>query len=137
MQTHSIEKWLSDILFELDTAIKKEYMNAEDLNPLKKYRIEKSILLESGINKEMIERIYHGLYVHSMGFFHLINEATRHLAQGKDITKVNIWRAFQRIQDKICKTEFEGLISTMITDHMQEIKDLEEKHAELTSGMQE
>ena len=89
----------------------------------------------------MIHRLYKGLYIYTVGFFHLISLCTLN-SSNKNNTIISIWKVFSIILDHVCQTDNRNIIGTMqreyqntlnliSTDYNQKLteKDLEIKNA--------
>jgi hypothetical protein len=61
--------------------------------PLVRYGIDKYTLEEQGLSKELIHRLYKGLYVYSLGFNSIIKQVILHSKNNYKIA-VTIWKAF-------------------------------------------
>jgi hypothetical protein len=62
--------------------------------------------LTGNVHPDMVDRIYRGLFVHSVGFFGLIKDATEHMKEGQAATQANIWRVYQVLLEYACKTDY-------------------------------
>lgn len=56
--------------------------------------MDSSTLHGLGLPKEAQDRIYQSLYVHSVGFFGFIKDVTKHLKEGRDVFRINVWKVF-------------------------------------------
>lgn len=74
----------------------------EHQKPLQRYEIDRINLSKFGLSDEIIDRVYRSLFVHSVGFFGLLKEATKNLQEGKDYLRINIWKVFQILLECAC-----------------------------------
>lgn len=74
--------------------------------PLSRYELDKNTLNLQGMSTESTDRLYKALYVHSTGFFELINELSKNVEQGRQALRANIWRVFQILLECACKTDY-------------------------------
>lgn len=75
----SLERWIDFALLwpSLDLAEKdKKLTQAAAFKGLTKNGISRQQLLQAGISDDLIERLYRGLYVHSVGLFDMLQVKT-------------------------------------------------------------
>jgi hypothetical protein len=65
----------------------------------KKWSITKPDLQKAGMSPEMIKRIHRGLFVHSMGFFELVQTACKP-CKGSSKKTLDIWTVFSKLLEK-------------------------------------
>ena len=68
-------------------------LKPESKEPMARYGIDKMTLTTAGIPIEVVDRIFRGLFVYSIGFYELINKCVVH-TKGKYKIVTSIWKAF-------------------------------------------
>lgn len=58
----------------------------------------------------MIDRIYRGLFVYSIGFYEMLNKALSN-AHNKYTLLSNIWKVYSILLEYCCKANYKTLIS--------------------------
>lgn len=87
-----MEVWLNDILEEAQQIdIKSWYLKPGKQKPISQFGIDRQSLGKYGLNTELINRVYRGLFVYSVGFFELLRKWTLH-SKSKNSLVATIWR---------------------------------------------
>ena len=106
--TKYVEQWLNDVLTDAeDMSIPGVCKLPESTRPLCRYQVDRMFLNNMGVSSEHIDRMYRALFVHSLGFFQLLRNATLNVSKGKEVIQANLWRVFQVLLEVSCKTEYE------------------------------
>ncbi|KAF0694418.1 Aste57867_14715 [Aphanomyces stellatus] len=133
---------------------KLEYSDASQLNviscskksPLQGAGIDSASLLRLGLPKQLVERIYRGLFVYTSGFHTLIHDIGRHCpAYAESHIAANVWLAFLHLLEKcedgryeMAMLKFNHATSIWKKNKMQEYeKEKETLHTELTKTQDE
>ena len=82
------------------------------------YEIDKMTLTTGAVHEDMVDRIYRALFVHSVGFFGMIKEATKNVKDGKAAIQANIWRVFQVLLEYACKTDYKLVTQKIEESHL-------------------
>ena len=70
-----MEVWLNDILSEAqDLGLKSCFLKHDKQKPINLYGIDRQSLGKHGLNTELVNRVYRGLFVYSVGFFELLKK---------------------------------------------------------------
>jgi hypothetical protein len=89
-----MEVWLNDILAEAqELGLKTAYLKADKTKPISQFGIDRQTLGKLGLNTEVTNRLYRGLFVYSVGFFELIKKCTN-CSKERSIIVATIWRVF-------------------------------------------
>ena len=115
-----MEVWLNDILDESQQLkLKSWYIKAGKQKPISQYGIDRQTLGKYGLNTELVNRVYRGLFVYSVGFFELLNKWTLH-AQSKTSLVATIWRVYAILLEYWWKTDYNMMISEISKNYEEE-----------------
>lgn len=78
-----------------------------------------------GMQEEYINRIQRGLFVHSMGFYELVREASKPCKNSALVT-INIWTIFSKLLETCCKTDHKLLMMELTDGLRKEIDKVKE-----------
>ena len=75
----------------------------------------------------MIDRIYRGLFVYSIGFYEMLNKA---LASAKNrYTLLSaIWKVYSILLEYCCKSDYQMLLMNINVEHQEQLEKLEAKY---------
>ena len=107
-----LETWIKETLNDADVTCPLTKSTHRD--PLLRYQIDRMSLSIEGMSTESIDRLYKGLFVHSVGFFEFVNTLTKNV-KSKYATITNIWKAFTVLLEYACKVDYR-LIVTQIAE---------------------
>ena len=102
-------------------------LKPEHKNPISRYGIERSVLIEAGITNELVDRIYRALFVYSVGFYELIKKCLDHTDKKYTIITA-LWKVFSILLEYCCRTDYRMLIQEISQEHKKEIEELETKY---------
>ena len=97
LQSRYVEQWINDVLRDAeDLKMPGVVARPENLVPISRYEVDRIGLNNKGMSFETVDRVYRALFVHSVGFFQMIQNATAgmHESEIAVITQTNIWRVF-------------------------------------------
>lgn len=137
-----IEQWINKVLSRSEYFIKNDVRTKDQTIPLNRFGVNKSSLIEMGLNFKQVERIYRSLFVYSMGFNQMIrqigkslNEELNPSKRGKrDFLQINVWRVYQILLEYCNQTEYKMLLDKAETDFRTEINGKNEKLMLLETG---
>lgn len=98
-------------------------LNDDHKSPSSWYGIDWMQLLGSGLPTQFVERIYWGLFVHSLGFFEIVNKCLEH-STNSSIIVTRIWKVFAVLLEFCCRTDYEMMITWAGEDKDQMINDI-------------
>ena len=125
IQTRYVEQWLNDVLSDAEELDMPGVLKRpEHKNPLSRYEIDKHTLTAGAVHEDMVDRIYRALFVHSVGFFGMIKEATKNVKEGKAAIQANIWRVFQVLLEYACKTDYKLVTQKIEESHLGKFDEL-------------
>ena len=120
-----MEVWLNDILEEAQQLdLKSWYLKPGKQKPISMYGIDRQALGKYGLNTELINRVYRGLFVYSVGFFELLKKWTLH-AKSNTSLAATIWRVYAILLEYCCKTDYNMMISEVSKNSLEEIQRLQ------------
>ena len=64
----------------------------------------------------MIDRIYRGLFVYSIGFYEMLNKSLSH-AKNRYTLLSAIWKVYSILLEYCCKSNYQMLIAKISTEH--------------------
>ena len=119
-----LEQWLNDTLKEAAYMdIPGSLLNDDHKSPASRYGIDWMQLLGVGLPTHFVERIYRGLFVHSLGFFEIINKCLEH-SPSNSIIVTRLWKVFAVLLEYCCWTDYEMMITKAGSDKDDELKDM-------------
>ena len=104
-------------------------MSAEKKKPVSCYGIDPLTLMDSGVSKEDVTRIYRSLFVYSVGFFEFLKKILERSASSYAII-ISIWKVYQILLEYSCKTDYRMLITELSDRHNAELNDIIRKNNE-------
>ncbi|CAI2369125.1 unnamed protein product [Moneuplotes crassus] len=132
-----METWLNDILQESkDIGLKSSFLKHDKQKPINQYGIDRQSLLKLGLSKTLVNRIYRGLFVYSVGFFELLKKCSVE-SSSKSNLMATIWRVYAILLEFCCKTDYDLMISEITRVSREEISDLKAKLEKLTTDFSE
>lgn len=116
-----IETWINDTLTDAENLdIPGVVLKPTHKKPLQRYFIDRLALVDKNVRPEMVDRIYQGLFVYSIGFYEMMNN-TLNNAKTKYSILANIWKVFQILLEYCCKSNYQMLVAKIGTEHQEEI----------------
>ena len=82
----------------------------------------------------MIDRIYRGLFVYSIGFYEMLNKALDH-AKNKYTLLSSIWKVYSILLEYCCKSNYQMLIAKISTEHQEQMTRQEEEFSSEIRGL--
>ena len=74
--------------------------------PIKRYGITRDFLIETaGLHADTVDRLYHALFVYSIGFYELLKKSVKHSPE-KLVVTTAIWKVFAILLEYCCKTDY-------------------------------
>ena len=71
-----IESWINDTLADAENLdIPGVILKPSHKEPLERYYVNRLLLQQRKVKPELIDRIYRGLFVYSIGFYEMINKS--------------------------------------------------------------
>lgn len=115
-----MEVWLNDILEEAqELGLKSWHLKPDKRKPISLYGIDRQTLGKHGLSTELVNRVYRGLFVYSVGFFQLLKKCADH-AKNKTSLVASIWRVFAILLEFCWKTDYDILISEITRQYQDE-----------------
>ena len=111
-----IEDWINETLKDAEWLnIPGVILKPEQKKPISRYNIDRHFLIEEGLNKALIDRIYRSLFVFSIGFNDIIRMVVSH-AKHSFTTTTYIWKAFSVLLEYSCQVDHK-----MMIEHAEEL----------------
>lgn len=121
-----IETWISDTLGDAEHLdIPGVILKPAQKPALERYGISRLFLHSVNVPVDMIDRIYRGLFVYSIGFYEMLNKALMH-AENKYTLLSSVWKVFSILLEYCCKSNYQMLISKISTEHQQQMEQVQE-----------
>lgn len=128
MSPKVLETWINETLQDAEHLdIPGVILKPEHKNPIARYGIEKTVLIEAGIPDDTVNRIYRALFVYSVGFYELIKKCLDHTDKKYTIITA-LWKVFAILLEYCCRTDYRMLIQEISQEHKKEIEELETKY---------
>ena len=120
-----IETWINETLGDAEHLdIPGVIVKPPNKAPLIRYQVDRLFLNNAGVPEADIDRIYRGLFVYSIGFYEMIHKCLTH-AQNKYTILSSFWKVFAVLLEYCCKSNYEMMISKIVTEHMETIAKIE------------
>lgn len=81
-----------------------------------RYSIDRLHLNSLNVDVGLIDRIYRGLFVYSIGFYEMLNKSLMH-AKNKYTLLSNIWKVYSILLEYCCKSNYQMMIAKISTEH--------------------
>ena len=112
-----IETWINETLSDAEHLdIPGVILKPTQKLPLERYKVNRYQLHAQDVKIEMIDRIYRGLFVYSIGFYEMLNKALSN-AHNKYTLLSNIWKVYSILLEYCCKANYKTLISQITTEN--------------------
>lgn len=128
MSAKVLETWINETLQDAEHLdIPGVILKSDVQIPIKRYGIDRPVLIQEGIPANMVDRIYRALFVYSVGFYELIKKCLKHTDKKYKII-TDIWKVFAILLEYCCRTDYRMLIQEITEEHKKVFEDLEEKY---------
>ncbi|CAI2370996.1 unnamed protein product [Moneuplotes crassus] len=137
-----IENWLSltlkgaikkGLLKETPCSASHKTLSSEQANKptkkvdvLKKFGIDRATLNSNGIDDASATRVYRALYVYSLGFHQLIQEALQR-GTNRNLLLATIWKVYSVLLQYVGKTEYATMVSNLANAYQMDVISLEQQ----------
>ena len=120
-----IETWINDTLSDAENLdIPGVVLKPTHKKPLVRYFVDRLFLVDKNVSPEMVDRIYRGLFVYSIGFYEMINKSLAN-AKTKYSLLASIWKVYSILLEYCCKSNYQMLIAKISTEHQEKIDELQ------------
>ena len=92
--------------------------------PLHRYQIDSLFLESQGVDKALVDRIYRGLFVYSLGFYEMVHKCLEH-AKNKYTILASVWKVFSILLEYCCKSNYQMLIQKISEEHRVQMEKVE------------
>lgn len=117
LNSRVIENWINETLADAEhLEIPGVLIKPSHKLPLQRYQIDRLFLISVNVPVDMIDRIYRGLFVYSIGFYEMIHKSVAH-AKNKYTLLSSVWKVFSILLEYCCKSNYQMLISKINTEH--------------------
>jgi hypothetical protein len=117
-----MEIWLNETLQDAEHLdIPGCILKPEHKNPISRYGIDRNELSNNGIPNDFINRIYRCLFVHSVGFYEMLEKMLMH-SKMKYSLCTRVWKVFAVLLEYCCVTDYKMMISKINKSHDEEVK---------------
>ena len=114
-----IESWINDTLADAENLdIPGVILKPSHKAPLQRYFVDRLYLVDKNVKPEMVDRIYRGLFVYSIGFYEMINKTLAN-AKTKYTILSAVWKVFAILLEYCCKSNYQMLIAKIGTEHQE------------------
>ena len=125
MNNEVMEQWIDKCLAK-DKDVQKEvnlhkFSKQDFRKATTKYGVTKQDLHIQGMKPDFISRIQRGLFVHSMGFYELVREASKP-CKSPAMTTINIWTVYSKLLEACCQTDHKLLMMELTEGLTKEIE---------------
>ena len=120
-----LERWLDKTLGSLG----KRLIGSHSINsklhmvsPLRSVGLDRVSLTKRGMAREVIDRVYRALYVHSIGFHEALREMSANVADPDVVAR--IWRAFSHLIEECEGDQFQTGMQDMARENRRIVDDI-------------
>ena len=140
MNNEVMEQWIDKCL-EKDVDVLKEvnvhkFSKSDLRKATTKYGISKQNLHDQGMKPDLISRIQRGLFVHSMGFYELVREASK-TCKNPPMMTINIWTVYSKLLEQCCHTDHKLLMMELTEGLTKEIEKTKQECAKKIESFSE
>lgn len=123
-----LETWINETLQDAEHLdIPGCILKPDNQQPVSRYGINRSDLLDAGMDHETVDRIYRALFVYSVGFYELIKKCLAQTSKKYTII-TKIWKVFSILLEYCCRTDYRMLISEISREHDAALEELKAKY---------
>ena len=103
---------------------------------LAEYSLDRPSLYREKVPGSDAEKIYRGLYVHSLGFYQMLHSL---FAQSSSKTTMvsRIWKVFSLLLEHGCDSQYKSMLSIMVEENMRQMEELRQTLNEQKEKVQE
>ena len=132
-----LETWLNNTIFDAASLdVPEKILKAEAKQPLDRFGIDRTSLLNAGIQSSEIDRIYRSLFVYSIGFYQLVRRIIDHTDKKYTII-TGLWKVYAILLEYCCQFDYEMIITTLDIEKKEELSQLETKFREQITKMED
>jgi hypothetical protein len=112
MSAAVLENWINQTLTDAEHLnIPGCILKPENKLPIFRYNIDRLTLSSyKGIHNDDIDKVYRGLFVHSVGFFQTVQQLLKRTNENKHMIIINIWKVFAILLEFCCRTDYRQMI---------------------------
>lgn len=137
LNSRILETWLNNTIEDaIDLNLPEKVIKNETKVPLVRFGIDRTTLLNSGLQSSEVDRIYRALFVYSIGFFQLIRKILEHTRKKYSIV-TGVWKVFAILLEYCCQFDYEMIIKTLNLEKKEELSSLENDFKEQILKMEE
>ena len=133
LNSRILETWLNNTLADAcDLDLPEKLVKSEAKAPLVRFGIDRSSLLNAGLQSADVDRIYRSLFVYSIGFFQLIRSILEHTRRKYTIV-TGLWKVYAMLLEYCCQFDYEMIITTLNIEKREELEQVEKDFREQMS----
>lgn len=132
-----IETWINETLADAEHLdIPGVVLKPSQKQPLARYNIDRLFMNSQNVDVAMVDRIYRGLFVYSIGFYEMLHKALAH-AKNKYTMLAQVWKVYSILLEYCCRSNYDMLIKEISTEHQKAMEEAEARfNAELRAMSQ-
>lgn len=137
LNSRILETWINNTIedaceLDLPEQVIKDGLKA----PLVRFGIDRTTLLNAGLQSSEVDRIYKSLFVYSIGFFQLIRKILEHTRNQYTIV-TGVWKVYAILLEYCCQFDYEMIIKTLNLEKKEEMSAVEQEYKEQILKMEE
>jgi hypothetical protein len=137
LNSRILETWLNNTVSDaVGLDLPDKLVKNESKIPLVRFGIDRTTLLNSGLQSLEVDRIYRSLFVYSIGFFQLIKKILEHTKKKYTII-TGIWKVYAILLEYCCQFDYEMIITTLNIEKKEEMDQVEKDFKEQIAKMEE
>lgn len=130
LNSRILETWLNNTIADAsDLNLPEMIVKNEAKVPLVRYGIDRTTLLNAGLQTNDVDRIYRSLFVYSIGFFQLIRKILEHTTKRYTIV-TGLWKVYAILLEYCCQFDYEMIITTLNIEKKEEMDNMEKEYKE-------
>ena len=112
-----LETWINETLADAEHLdIPGVVLKPSQKQPIARYNIDRLFLLSQNVEVSMVDRIYRGLFVYSIGFYEMLHKSLQH-AKNKYTLLAQVWKVYSILLEYCCRSNYDMLIKEISTEH--------------------
>ena len=125
LNSRILETWINTTIADATSLnLPAEMVKKESKLPLMRFGIDRTTLLQAGLQTGEVDRLYRSLFVYSIGFYQLIQKILEHTKKKYTII-TGIWKAYAILLEYCCQLDYEMIVKTLNLEKKEEIDQLE------------
>lgn len=120
-----LEAWINNTVSDAEQIeLPEELVSADTRQPLNRFGVDRQSLISAGVPSHEVDRVFRALFVYSIGFYQLINQAMEHCTN-KNMLIAGIWKVYSMLLEYCCNKDYRMVVKTLMQECEQEVTRVE------------